>query len=686
MLLYSVITLLTLRTVTSDQETQKITTNEENTTFTKGLQKYIAYNCNLKDNLEFEEFNLMEVEPCESTANQYQDPINMEALIIKPKKTLQIDVIECELKASFIVNYCSYNYFTGYRLWNNNVIANSIQLHLSKTECTQAIRDHQLKYMDRKYYQKFNYIIIDLNKNGQASGWKTLRGSMNAKKGTCIPDSFAILGEQYSNHILQMKYSINVQITRKIFNIKTRVLRLNKHLAISNIIVGSYFDPTYGNYHWNSKEISNTNHHIWQEVLSGKAQLHNPKETNTTKPIAIINLENNTIAITLEDKERICIEKFHSCKEAYKTASKEIYLILSNITERRWNLDKVTIDNIDRLEEIKASAISIFLTNSLEIEKSFAKVSRTLCEKSRNLILTNIRNYLAKLPDHRQTNQNLIEAGSTIYSVRCKEILVWLAPKDSTCYKEPRIAYLEDSHNFLTYAHINPITHHIKPNSTEITCNYILPFKIAMKTIDNMLEYFCRTTNGWDPTNCEVPKKIKPLAVDTLYKTNTKKIHTSLFDSKSLELLDNQQWNVVNNEENSQVMLKMFEEIRKTHSENDNIFEYMMQEATRRIINTPIKWIHLISDSILPLLSITYILNVLMGLTMILPNFRNKTKHEVLSIKHIMYILQEILKTIFPIIVQSPHTCKCEEEMFLTEVAKQMEDQEKTRFLRNLMN
>ena len=173
MLLYSVITLLTLRTVTSDQETQKITTNEENTTFTKGLQKYIAYNCNLKDNLEFEEFNLMEVEPCESTANQYQDPVNMEALIIKPKKTLQIDVIECELKASFIVNYCSYNYFTGYRLWNNNVIANSIQLHLSKTECTQAIRDHQLKYMDRKYYQKFNYIIIDLNKNGQASGWKT---------------------------------------------------------------------------------------------------------------------------------------------------------------------------------------------------------------------------------------------------------------------------------------------------------------------------------------------------------------------------------------------------------------------------------------------------------------------------------------------------------------------------------
>ena len=74
-------------------------------------------------------------------------------------------------------------------------------------------------------------------------------------------------------------------------------------------------------FHWDNKEISNTSHHIWQEVLTGSAQLHIPKTTSTTKPIAIIKFQNNTIALTLEEKERICIEKFYSCREAYKTAS-----------------------------------------------------------------------------------------------------------------------------------------------------------------------------------------------------------------------------------------------------------------------------------------------------------------------------------------------------------------------------
>ena len=89
-------------------------------------------------------------------------------------------------------------------------------------------------------------------------------------------------------------------------------------------------------FHWDNKEISNTSHHIWQEVLTGSAQLHIPKTTSTTKPIAIIKFQNNTIALTLEEKERICIEKFYSCREAYKTASKEIYLILTNSSNRNF--------------------------------------------------------------------------------------------------------------------------------------------------------------------------------------------------------------------------------------------------------------------------------------------------------------------------------------------------------------
>ena len=648
--------------------------------------KHIAFNCNIRDNLEFEEFSLMEVEECSNTAGQYNEPIKMEALIIKPKKSLLIEVLECKLMASFVVNYCSYNILTGYRLWNNNVLSNNIHLHLSKTECAQAVRDHQLKYMDRRYYQKYDYIIIDIQKNGKASGWKTLRGTMNAKKGTCSPDSFALMGEQYSSHVLQMKYDIDIQRVQKRFNIKNRALRLNNHLIISNIASGSYFDPAFGNFHWNSKTISNTSDLIWQEIIVGQAKLYNPKETNNTKPIAIIDFNNNTLAITLEEKEQICIEKFHSCKEAYKTASKEIYLILSNNTNRIWNLEQITADNIDRIEEVKSSAISIFLTNSLEIENSFAQVSRNLCEKSRNLIMTNIKGYLAKLPDNKRANQELIEAGSTIYATQCKEILVWLSPKDSKCYKEPRISYLDQNNNQPIYAHIHPITHHIIPNSTEISCNYILPYKVAMRTIDNILEYYCRTKNGWSSTNCERPRKIKPLAIDTLYKTNTKKIHTSLFDSKSIELLNDQQWNLVNKEENSQTMLQMFEEIRNMQTKDGNVFQNMMRMAARQMINTPIQWVSVISESIQPTLTITYILNVAMGFAMIIPKLQKRTKHEALSIKHFTILFQEMLKAIFPIVIQSPHTCRCEEEMFLTEIAKQVEDQERTKFLKDLMN
>ena len=65
------------------------------------------------------------------------------------------------------------------------------------------------------YYQKYNYIIIDMQNNEIASGWKTLRGSINAKKGTCAPDSFAILEEQYNSNVLQIKYDISIRSSKK---------------------------------------------------------------------------------------------------------------------------------------------------------------------------------------------------------------------------------------------------------------------------------------------------------------------------------------------------------------------------------------------------------------------------------------------------------------------------------------
>ena len=653
----------------------------------KNIQKHIAFNCYLKDNLEYEEFSLMGVEPCKNTATQYKNPIQKKALIIKPRESLTIKVLQCSLIASFKISHCSYSYLTGYRIWDGDIVASHLQLHLSKSECVQAVRDQQLRYMDRTYYQKFDWLIIDLMKNGQANGWKTLRGSVNAREGSCSPDSFALLGEQYSSHVLQMKYKINIQWEDKSFNIKNRALRLNEHLIIDNTASGSYFDPTYGNFHWNNKDISNTSHQIWQEVLRGDVQLHISKDPTQTKSIAIIHFENNSIALTLESKESICIQRFHSCREAFKTASKGIYLILTNHTEVTWKLQKITVDNIDKLEEIKASATSIFLTNSLEIEESFTRISKNLCEKNRNLIVSDIKKYLSKLPDQERMNKELIQAGSVVYSTKCQEILVWLAPEKSKCYNEPRVGYLNDKTNIVTFAHIDPISHHLFPHSKEIHCDTILPYKIAMRTLDDNLEYYCRTKNGWSSTNCEQPKQLKPLSVGVLYKTNTKKIHTSLFDSNTAKLLDEQQWETNIENKNSEIMLKMFEELRSKTSNDDNVFDRMISEMRKEILQKPIKWLHKISEFILPTLSVTYILNVLIGITLVIPKYREKTKNKVLSVKHLTAFMVEVLKAIFPVFVNNNnHTCKCEEEMFLTEIAKEVENHERTRFLHNLMN
>ena len=46
----------------------------------KNIQKHIAFNCYLKDNLEYEEFSLMGVEPCKNTATQYKNPIQKKSI------------------------------------------------------------------------------------------------------------------------------------------------------------------------------------------------------------------------------------------------------------------------------------------------------------------------------------------------------------------------------------------------------------------------------------------------------------------------------------------------------------------------------------------------------------------------------------------------------------------------------
>ena len=70
---------------------------------------------------------------------------------------------------------------------------------------------------------------------------------------------------------------------------------------------------------------------------------------------------------------------------------------------------------------------------------------------------------------------------------------------------------------------------------------------------------------------------------------------------------------------------------------------------------------------------------------MTIPKLKAGTNKNI-SVGHLFIIIAEILKILFPIFIKQTHNCKCEEEAFLTEIARQVENHERTRFLNNLMS
>ena len=93
---------------------------------------------------QYEEFTLLGVKDCENVASNYNKPVTKIATMLKAKDFLDIEIIYCSLKATFIVSYCSYNYISGYRLWDGEVVVAGTELHLSRSECLHAIKENQL--------------------------------------------------------------------------------------------------------------------------------------------------------------------------------------------------------------------------------------------------------------------------------------------------------------------------------------------------------------------------------------------------------------------------------------------------------------------------------------------------------------------------------------------------------------
>ena len=85
----------------------------------RNLKHLVAWNCDLKDSLQFSEFSLMQVQTCANISSQYNKPHDIMGQVVQAKKYEDMSVIECKFLASFYTAYCSYNLISGYRLWDS---------------------------------------------------------------------------------------------------------------------------------------------------------------------------------------------------------------------------------------------------------------------------------------------------------------------------------------------------------------------------------------------------------------------------------------------------------------------------------------------------------------------------------------------------------------------------------------
>ena len=651
--------------------------------FTYGSNKkqHLAYSCNLRDNLVYSEYSLLQVEKCGSTSGNYEGPILKDAQLLQSKEFETIHVIHCSLAASFITSYCSYNYLTGWRQWNGITQISNVQLHLSKTECTNAVKDGKLRYMDRKYYNRMVFIDIDLPLNGQGDGTIVLRGEVNSRKGTCEGDSFSLDGDFYGSHVLQMRYSIKIKQNDGILNLEKQVLRLNPHLVISEIRLGSFYDPELGNFHWQTINPGNYSANQWLQIARGNLKLYNPR-TNNTKSIGIFQNNRTSIALTLEDTVLLCLK--NTCKNAYKTALSKIFIVIKETGQSFWKLDSVQGSHVSRFADIKSSSSSLFLNRELALDDAFDQVSYLLCQRSRDLILSNMKNFLDRV--HREEGhsegQYLIPAGSVIYSIKCHIQTIWLSPNNSKCYKDPKVNYYQGK--VLKTGFVDPISHVIKPSSTETSCEDTLPFKIALRSLDNKLEWMCRKTRGWS-TACKPPQKLQPLHPGLLYKADTSIIHSNLYSKDQLDALDDLQWKENKNSKVTSQLLHYVEDMKNKHPELE--FEQFLDKLLPLDFLDYLNfagWLESLKEKMLNLILISYTINVLYHLwnsTKNIKKFKRKSNYPKIAIDAIW----ELWLAFFPITMRNKQRkCPCMQDNYREEIHKYIEEKEREKFLKHL--
>ena len=147
-----------------------------------------------------------------------------------------------------------------------------------------------------------------------------------------------------------------------------------------------------------------------------------------------------------------------------------------------------------------------------------------LCEKSRMIIQSSIKNFLLsknnKGKDHYVTHTQ----GSAIYLLKCKTVTIWLAPPDAEiCLEAPKIYFEENSE--IKTAYLDPTSWVLKNDTKTIPCSDILQYKLGVLTLDYNIEWYCRNSAGGWSSECIKPDEINPMQPTKIYETKILQIN-----------------------------------------------------------------------------------------------------------------------------------------------------------------
>ena len=668
------------------------------------IERLVAWNCDLKNSLQYNEFSLMQVEDCDTVSKEYKEPAQFMGQVVQAKRFEDMSVLSCKLKATFFVAACTHSILTGYRLWAQTPVLSNMHLQLTRTECENALKTKKLEYTDRTYYAKQDFLNIDVHCENRStcigSGWETLRGENDPEKGSCYPDKFKLDREYYDGHVLSMDYEIEIKWVHAVFNTNRRVIKISKHLIIPNDSTGSFFSPTIGNFHWDKISQGNLSNHHWLEVIAGPVSLYEPTQPNQTMAIAYIyrDAEGDGVALGLLERDSLCHS--NTCRTAYRTQISDVYLVVyQKMGHSKWTLDEVQGTQINRLKDLETTMTSMYLTQEFRLKNTFETISRQLCQRSRETILSNIQGYINNVLKQDKINDSrgryFIKSGSVTYSVKCTEELAWLRADTTDCYEDAPIFYTNNNNERVS-AFLDPITYIIKPTSPITKCNDVLPFKLNFMALDGSSEWICRTSLGWNP-DCRIPTIIKPMQPRVLYTLQDQTLKSSLYSQEQIESLDHLQW-----EKTIQsVDLKEWENYLKRLRENNpkspppTYFENLHStiQNLSEIFSGKF-WAKLVLKHLMPIIILNYFLNVILNMVRAGLYIKKTYENEGFSLSLIARALICLAAACFPVFTlsllnnqdnkENHSKCNCENPTFIDDVTKAVTDRERQIFLKNL--